>query len=301
MTIAFLGHQALLGVAAESTYGTTPAPGTIAALTDAYVFVSETLHKAGKIVERDGLRGTRSHVSDDTRIGPYRVSGHLVLEPSPVDLGFWLEQILGGTPSGDSYALAETIPSFTLGVARGPKNFRYAGCKVSRATFSGSQGMLLRVTLELVGQSETLETTAWPSIAADETGPYIFSDLTLTIDSAAREVHDFELVVDNALVADRFMNSTTIVNAPEGDRIVTLKTSHAWATANVDLYDPGLAGYTGATLSFTSGAHTTAFTFGCLQAPAESPTAAQRQENLLKLNWVARTVGSTPELAVAHS
>jgi hypothetical protein len=301
MTIAFLGHQALLGVAAESTYGTTPAPGTIAALTNAYVFVSESLHKTGKIVERAGLRGTRSRVSDDTRIGPYTVSGNLVLEPSPVDLGFWLQQILGGTPSGGSYAFAETLPSFTLGVARGPKNFRYAGCKVSRATFSGSHGSLLRVALELVGQSETLETTAWPAIAADVTAPYIFSDLTLSINSIAREVHDFELVVDNGLIADRFMNSTTIVNAPEGDRMVMLKTTHAWATANVDLYDPGLAGYTGATLSFASGGHTSTFTFGCLQAPAESPTAAQRQENMLKLNWVARKVGGTPELAVAHS
>jgi hypothetical protein len=301
MTIAFLGHQALLGVVAESSYGVTPSPGTIGALTNAYVFVSETLRKRGNIVERKGLRGTRSHVADDTRVGPYTVAGSLVLEPSPADLGFWFQHVLGGTPSGGSYPLADTIPSFTVGVARGPKNFRYTGCKIGKATFSGSQGALLRMTLEIVGQAETLDATSWPAISADVTGPYIFSDLALTINSLAREVRDFELVIDNALVTNRFMNSTVISAAPEGDRTVTLKTTHAWSTANVDLYDPGLAGYPGATLAFTSGAHSSTFTFGSLQAPADSPTTAQRQENFLAVNWTARKTGTTGEVAVTHS
>ena len=213
------------------------------------------------------------------------MAARIYLEPTPVDLLFWLQYILGGSPAEGSYALAETLPSATLGFARGPKNFRYAGCVVDKATFSGSAGGLLKLVLEIAGQSETLETTSWPSIAADTTGPYIFSDLALSIGGAAREVHSFELVIDNALVRNRFMNSTTVVNLPAGDRLVTLQTTHAWATANTDLYDPPIGGYTGATLAFAAASHATTFTFGCLQVAAHSPTAEKRQENYLTVNW----------------
>ncbi|HTU27302.1 MAG TPA: phage tail tube protein [Pirellulales bacterium] len=300
-TNAFLGNQALFGAVPETTYGVTPGAGNIGALTSAYVFTGETLAKHGNVVERLGLRGTRSHVADDARSGPYQVGGSVVLEPTPIDLLFWLEYILGGTPSGGSYTLAETLPSATLGFARGPKNFRYAGCAVDKATFSGSAGGLLRLVLEIAGQSETLETTAWPSITADTTGPYIFSDLALTINGAAREVRSFELVIDNALVKNRFMNSTTVVNLPAGDRVVSLTTTHAWASANADLYDPPIGGYAGASLEFAAGAHSTAFTFGCLQAPALSPTAERRQENYLSIHWTVRQTGSTKELSVVSS
>jgi tail tube protein len=300
-TSPFLGNQALFGAVPETVYGVTPGAGNIGALTSAYVFTSETLAKHGNVVERVGLRGTRSHVADDARTGPYQVGGAINLEPTPVDLLFWLAYLLGAAPSGSSYALAETLPSLTLGFSRGPKKFRYAGCAVDKAIFSGSAGGLLKLTLEIAGQSETLETTAWPSIAADTAGPYIFSDLALTINGLAREVHSFELVIDNALVKNRFMNSTTVVNLPAGDRRVTLQTTHAWATANTDLYDPPLAGYDEATLAFTSGSHATTFTFGCLQAPAQSPTAAHLQENYLTVNWTVRQTGGTKELSVTSS
>ena len=123
----------------------------------------------------------------------------------------------------------------------------------------------------------------------------------MSINSAAREVHGFELVIDNRLVKNQFMNSTTVVNLPAGDRLVTLQTTHAWATANTDLYDPPLAGYDGATLGFSSGSHATTFTFGCLQAPAQSPTAAHLAENFLTVNWTVRQTGSTKEVSVTSS
>jgi Phage tail tube protein len=301
VTSPFLGNQALLGAIPETTYGTTPGAGNIGALTSAYVFTAETLAKHGNVVERLGLRGTRSHVADDARIGPYLVAGAIYLEPTPVDLLFWLQYILGGAPASGSFTLAETLPSLTLGMARGPKKFRYAGCVVDKAIFSGSAGGLLKLTLEIAGQSETLETTTWPVISADTSGPYIFSDLALSINGAPREVHSFELVIDNSLVKNRFMNSTTVVNLPAGDRLVTLQTTHAWATANTDLYDPPLAGYDGATLAFSTATHSTAFTFGCLQAPAQSPTAAHRQENFLSVNWTVRQTGGTKEVSAISS
>jgi hypothetical protein len=304
-TTASMGHQTKLGTITETTYGTPPG-----SVTEPFVFVSESIAKKGVIVERGGLRGTRSHVADDTRVGPYTAGGQLVLEPTPEDLAIWLPRILGGTPTGGSpktYPLAETLPSFTLSIDRVAKVFTYAGCKINRAVFHGAQGGLLRLTLDIVAQSETAANAGtFPSLTAGVTQPYIFSDLALTLASTAREVKQFNLTLDNALATDRFMNSVTIVSAPEGDRTITLRTMHAWAAANTDLYAQALAGAAGA-LQLTNAlgssppvGYQTTFSFATLQSPDRSPNVPGRQEFFLNLEMVARKVGGTAELSVTH-
>jgi hypothetical protein len=296
-----MGHQARLGTKTETTYGTA------VTVDQGFVFVNESMTKRGVIVERSGLRGSRSHQADDTRVGPYSVGGQLLLEPTPEDLAIWLPRILGAAPSGTTYNLAETLPSFTLSIDRVAKVFIYAGCKVKRATLQGAQGGLLRLALDLVAQSESVASAgSFPSLSLGATQPYIFSDLALSLATAAREVKQFELLIENGLVTDRFMNSLTIVNAPEGDRAVTLKTVHAWAAGNTDLYAQALAGAAG-TLQLTNAlggspptGYQTTFSFATLQVPDRSPNVPGRQELLLNLEMVARRVGSTPELIVTH-
>lgn len=300
-TTASMGHQARLGTKKETTYGSA------VTVDQGFVFVNENIAKRGVIVERSGLRGTRSHQADDTRVGPYTVGGQLVLEPTPEDLAIWLPRILGADPSGTSYQLAETLPSFTLSIDRVAKVFTYTGCKVKRAVFQGAQGGLLRLILEIVAQSESVAAAGtFPALSLGTTQPYIFSDLALSLASAAREVKQFELAIDNGLVTDRFMNSLTIVNAPEGDRTITLRTVHAWAAGNTDLYSQALAGAAG-TLQLTNAlggtpptGYQTTFSFATLQVPDRSPNVPGRQELFLNLEMVARRVGATPELTVTH-
>ncbi len=300
-TTASMGHQAKLGTKKETTYGTA------VTVDQGFVFVSESIAKRGVIIERVGLRGSRSHQADDTRVGPYTVGGQLVLEPTPEDLAIWLPRILGADPSGTTYNLAEILPSFTLSVDRVAKVFTYAGCKVNRAVFQGAQGGLLRLTLDIVAQSESVAVAGtFPSLTLGVTQPYIFSDLALTLASAAREVKQFDLTIDNGLITDRFMNSLVIVSAPEGDRAIGLRTMHAWAAANTDLYAQALAGAAGS-LQLTNAlggtpptGYQTTFSFATLQVPARSPVVPGRQEFFLNLDMVARKVGSTPELAVTH-
>lgn len=300
-TTASMGYQAKLGTKKETTYGT---PLTV---DQGFVFVSESMTKRGTIVERNGLRGTRSHQADDTRVGTYRVGGQIVLEPTPEDLAVWLPRILGADPSGTTYNLAESLPSFTLTIDRVAKVFTYAGCKVNRATFHGAQGGLLRLSLDLLAQSETVAAAgSFPALSIGSTQPYIFSDVSLTLASASREVKQFELSIDNGLVADRFMNSVTIVNAPEGDRTIALRTTHAWAAGNTDLYAQALAGAAG-TLQLTNPlggspptGYQTTFSFGTLQVPDRSPNVPGRQELLLNLEMIARRSGATAELTVTH-
>jgi hypothetical protein len=300
-TTASMGHQAKLGTKKETTYGSS------VTVDQGFVFVSESIAKRGVIIERVGLRGSRSHQADDTRVGPYTVGGQLVLEPTPEDLAAWLPRILGADPSGTTYSLAETLPSFTLSVDRVAKVFTYAGCKVNRAVFQGAQGGLLRLTLDIVAQSESVAAAGtFPSLTLGVTQPYIFSDLALTLASAAREVKQFDLTIDNGLITDRFMNSLVIVSAPEGDRTISLRTMHAWAAANTDLYAQALAGAAGS-LQLTNAlggtpptGYQTTFSFATLQVPARSPVVPGRQEFFLNLDMVARKVGSTAELTVTH-
>lgn len=300
-TTASMGHQAQLGTKNETVYGSA------VTVDEGFVFTSESIVKRGVIVERTGLRGTRSHRADDTRVGPYAVGGRLVMEPTPEDLAIWLPRILGAAAVGTTYDLDETLPSFTLSIDRVAKVFIYAGCKVNRATFQGSQGGLLRLTLDIVAQSETIAAAGtFPSLSPSVSQPYIFSDLVLTLASTAREVKEFELVIDNGVITDRFMNSLVIVNAPEGDRTLTLATMHAWAADNTDLYEQALAGAAG-TLELTNAlggtpptGYRTTFSFATLQVPDRSPNVPGRDELFLNLDMVARQVGSTPELTVTH-
>jgi hypothetical protein len=300
-TTASMGHQARLGTKNETTYGTA------VTVDEAFVFTSESIAKRGVIVERSGLRGTRSHQADDVRVGPYTVGGRLVLEPTPQDLSIWLPRILGAPADGANFHLAETLPSFTLSIDRVAKVFTYAGCKVNRATLEGAQGGLLKLSLDLVAQSESVAAAGtFPALTASVAQPYIFSDLALTLAATAREVKEFELSIDNGLVTDRFMNSITIVSAPEGDRNILLRTIHAWAAANADLYAQALAGAAG-TLQLTNAlggtpptGYRTTFNFATLQVPDRSPNVPGRNEFFLNLEMAARRVGSTPELAVTH-
>jgi len=194
-----------------------------------------------------------------------------------------------------------------LAIDRVAKVFTYAGCKVNRAVLSGSQGGLLRLALDLVAKSESVgDAGTFPSLSPSATQPYIFSDLALTLAATAREVRQFALSIDNALVTDRFMNSVTITSAPEGDRMISLNTTHAWAPANTDLYAQALVGAAG-TLQLTNAlggsppaGYQTTFAFGTLQTPDRSPNVGGRQEVFLNLEMMARKTGGTAELVVTH-
>lgn len=301
-TVASLGTQIRMAVVQETTFGVTPSwSGSSYGMIPA----GETIARQGRILERNGLRGTRSHVADDARQGPYSVAGALQLEPTPDDLVFLLPWILGGSPTGTTYPLADTLPSFSLQIDRIAGVFTYAGCKVRRATFRGAKGGKVNLSLELAAQSETAGAAgsfALPAVAASQVkGPYILGgDTSLVLNGVAREVAEFELVIDNGLVTDRFMNNLTVVSLPENDRQIALHTSHAYASQNVDLYNQALAGAAG-TLILTNGGSSTAFSFGTLQVPAQSPTASSRAEIMLRLEMAARKTGSTLELTVVHS
>lgn len=285
-----------IGVLAK--LGTADSGGVTA--TQPFVFISETLSKHQSIVERDGIRGTRSHTALDTRLGNAPVDGTLVMEPTPEDLAIWFPRILGAAAAGTSYLLAETVPDFALWVDRIAKVFGYAKNWVDRATFSASEGQPMRMSLELVGTDEAVANAGtFPALTITYTQPYLFTDMVLTLGGTARQAKEFTLTIDNHLIKDRFFNSTIRQLAPSEDRTVTLSCTVPYSVENTALYAQALAGAAG-TLVLTNAGYSTTFSFGVLQVPYDTPTVTGKGEVMLTLNMVARKTGSTLELAVTH-
>jgi hypothetical protein len=286
-----MSNTAAMGVRAKMTIASR-----------AVAFVSESLKKTATIVERAGIRGTRSHTSQDTRSSVYTVGGQVLLEPTPEDLAVLLPYILGGSNTNNAYALAETLPDFAVVVDRVTKVFTYANCKVDRATISASKGdPVIKLALELAGITESVANAGTLSATLAYTPPYIFTDLVLTLLSVARQAESFTLVIDNQLVKDRHMNQTMVVDLPEQDRLVTLQTNHGYTDDNADLYAQALAGAAATLVLSQAGTnYSTTFSFGTLQVPAESPVVAGKEEVMLPLQMVARKTSVADELAVTH-
>ncbi len=296
-----LGHQARFAFDAAAPFDASSVPLEL---------ISETLSKKSTIIDTNGLRGTRSHHSIRTRAGNDDVSGTIVWNPAPSDLDDWLPRILGGAESTDTFPLAETLPEFVCLFDRVANVYLYSGCKVSKATFSGSPGGLVQLSLDVIAKSETNGQTYAGSIpaltvAANDV-PYMFSDSVITLVGGTREVIGWEIVIDNAAEA-RFTNSVNATDILLMDRIVTLGvnlgfydgTTGGGTDGHEDLLEQALLGTT-ATIVITNAAMATTFTFGVLQSPSKTPTVTGKGEIPIDLEMTARMTGTTAEVVVTH-
>jgi len=287
---------ASMGWQSRISFATT---GTgIASYTEACEIVSENLKKTGKILSTSGMRGTRSQPSERTQAGTYDVGGTITLHPTPAVLDLLLPRILGANESTDTFALADTLPEFDILIERVAKRFVYTKCKVNKATFKGKSGELITLELDIMGQTETVNSTAFPSISAPTDPPYVFHQGALTLVGSSRDFFDFELSIDNVL-SKRYSNSQSANSIMPTDRIVGLKVTTPFTSAEVDLYNQTLLG-SAAALVFTNGGYSTTFTLGTVQFPDNSPVVGGKDEIPLMLDGVARMTGSTKELVVTH-
>lgn len=244
-----------------------------------------TLGKKESLLQRNGIRGTRAHFDTDVRKGPQRIGGTITLEPSYSELVAIMALAIG---SGGN--TADSLTSFNAVVDRKTKVDTYTGCKIGRATISASQGGIVSVSLDLVGQTEVVNTG---TVSTPISGiPYIMSDIALNLANTAREAFGFSLVIDNHLDAERFLNATTLSQVVEMDRTVTLQATVPNNDTNYDLYNQAVGGAAG-TLALNNGTNTGTFSFGRLQVPAESPEIPGKTELQLVLNMIASKVNNT--------
>jgi hypothetical protein len=267
------------------------APHTFDVNSESYEFLYESVQKRQKIVGGQGIRGTREESQESTRLGAYTVGGRIAMNVNPLMLDLWLPRILGTAENADSFALAESLPSFGLLFNRVTQTFQYTDCVVSRAMFR---------VLEVVGKTETTGTSA-PAVSiattATSTQDYLISDGVFTFASSAREVKEFVILIDNH-IQPRWVNSLTATALCPRGRTIAVQARLPYDSGTSNLYGQARAGAAG-TIVFTNSTVSTTFTFGTLQSPDESPIVRGKTEIDLILNLIARKTGSTASLAVS--
>lgn len=205
--------NAQLSSVEESVFGTSPVT------TRFDEFVSEKIVATYGRVESNGMRAGRLYKTED-RFVPYCIgaAGDIVLEPGSKGFGFWLRQMLGGTPvtTGTATGYTHTIVpadligrSFTAQIGRpfyvgsSVQAFTYAGGKVASWTLANAVNGNLLATLSCDFISES--TAVALAAASYPTALQNFSWIggTVTIGGTQVDVFDASLTGDNGLVTDR--------------------------------------------------------------------------------------------------
>ena len=129
--------------------------GTANPVTQRLNYESEDFTRKDEVINGNGLRGTREEDAELMRDSIQRINGPVSLIPTAVEWSYLLAWILGGTPSGNSYGLGDTLSTRYVTVDRRVKVFTYAGVGVDKATFKASRGTPLKLDLELIGLTST--------------------------------------------------------------------------------------------------------------------------------------------------
>ncbi len=230
------------------------APHTFDTLSEPYEFTSESLQKGASSSIPLASEGLVRIMSPEREPERMRLAVRSRCIPRRRIWTCFYLAFSGADEVSDVFALAESLPAFGVLIDRVAETFQYTNCKVNTATFRGSAGGLVELMLQLVGMSE-ITGTAFPAVTLDTTAkaaPYVFSDGVLTLQTASRQMMDFELVIDNGL-SHRFTNSQTAASITPQDRTVTLKTTNPFTAAELDLYGQTTAGAAGS-LVLTNGA-----------------------------------------------
>lgn len=265
-----------------------------------FEITSESLKLVTEIANTQGMYGTRQQHKERSRVAKNVVSGQISFHVSPAMMVYLLPKILGAAAVGTTFALAETLPSFVIQIDRVTKVFNYTGCYVNKATFKGTAGGLITLTLDILGTAEAIVAAGGgQSLTTPIDPPFVMSDSVLTLGGSAYSMMDFDLTIDNKLQA-RWTNALGATRiAPTDLMEVMLSLTMPYTATEVGLYDGGITSIA-ATLVMTNGGYVTTFTLPALQAPTESPVTGGKGEIPFILNYQARMTSTTNCIEVTH-
>lgn len=286
------GYAAKLAIDSVLPFDTSSEP---------YEFISESVAMVQTHANSQGIRGTRSRLADRTRIVSEAISGTILMRPTIAEIDLLLPRIFGAATVAGVTDLSNSMIEFQLMIDRVAKVYTYAGCRISRATIQGSSGGPIEFSLDIEAETESIGNAGtFPSLTIDTGNMYVFSDLTLTLNSVATEVASFALTIDNVLDTARYMNSVTRTEIPAQDRQVTLTCQVPYTTTNVGLHDIAIAGIDGS-IAMNNGTSTYTWDFGNLKSPANSPVVGAKNEIMLSLAFDVYKSGSDSEVKVTKS
>ncbi len=244
-------------------------------------------------IDTNQLRGTRSHSSERVRRGTRQVTGNILMCPTPVELVTLLPLIFGGTPSGTSYPLGESLTLFNLFPIRDGTVYTASDMIVDSATFSASEGGPMQLSMSLIGKDEAATGSAGSLTVDLTTQPFVLSDAVVSVAAGTREVSGFELTIRNG-VQTKFRNSNTLTQLKATDREVSIDLPVSLGTDSA-LWGSALAGVA-VTVTLTNGATSLAFSMTKVQAPKSPLPFGER--GILDFGWrgIARKDSTTLEL-----
>lgn len=248
-----------------------------------------------QFLDTNGIRGTRSHASERVRRGLRQTGGSLLFNPTPAELDILLPWILGGTKSGNTIPLAESLTALYARTGRDGTFHLYDGLKVSSASFSASEGGLLQVAVQVVGIDEA--SSSAPAGSITDAAPYIFYDAAATVGGSSYSFRSCGVSIDNGLET-RYNNSVTPSSIHAADRQVTTQLGMPYGDASA-LYGSALAGVA-VVLTFTNGGVSLSFSMAAVQSPRQPLELGGRRARTLNWSGVARKSGSTAELVVTN-
>ena len=228
--------------------------------------------------------------------------GPLELEPNAAELALLLPWCLGGNATGTpavNYALAETLQTRYVTIDRVSKVFTYAGCAINSARFSAMQGEPLKLSLDVVGQTETVAAAgSFPAVTESlATQPFILSDLVMTIGGTAVAMKKLDVTVNNHIDKNRFFNTNTLSGILANDRETTFETEIPYDTAYTAIYGSGASGVA-VVATFTNGAVSMVMTMAAVSFPRRTPPVPNRAEIMLTIRGEAEMTSTTKELSI---
>jgi hypothetical protein len=179
--------------------------------------------------------------------------------------------------------------------------FQYTDCKVSKATFRGSAGGMIELSLDIVGKTEVTG-TSYPAISlstATNARPYMFFESVVTMEAGSRAVEDFELTIDNQ-IQSFFRNSQTANTLLETGRLVTFKCTSPFTSTEMSALYGQEASEAAAAITITNGNMSTVATLGRLQIPDRSPVVDGQPEIRLVLEGVARGTAGGADISFTN-
>lgn len=265
-------------------------------------FLSSTLKQTASLIQSEGIRGTRSRNGARVKQGQKTVAGDIAMNPTPVELDTLLPYILGANESTDVFAVADTLPSFYLMLDRVAKLHTYAGLVVARAVFEFTAQQLVKLTLSLVGTTETeANAGGFPSLTINSGEAYVLHQGVLTLQGSTRQFNNARLTIDNAPLV-LFRNAQEAAAITPSDRIVTLDVEVPYDTTNADIYTNEEAGtFASGSLVMTNGNQSLTFTLNSLRSEPGTPDVQSRNgELVLPLSFRAYMTSSTREISVTN-
>ena len=206
----------ILGVAAESTFGTAVAPAT------RFEVLTETIKLKKEFIESKALKGSRRYLSKDGHVASTsHVEGDIEIEIPSKAAGFWFKQLMGAvtttTPSGATNARKHVFSadsaldglSFTAEIQRTDvtgqaHRFVYAGCGIKDLEIACKVGEIASMKMGVYGKTETVTAAAAQSASYPASTPLVFTGAAITVDGTSVPVKDFSLKMENGRKSDRY-------------------------------------------------------------------------------------------------